>query len=83
MQQTIDEIVVASDLPLSIIIVGLGDADFEAMDMLDADISPLYSKKLNKNSTRDIVQFVPFRRCSRVPVRLAREVLAEVPKQMT
>ena len=31
MQQTIDELVAASDLPLSVIIVGVGDADFGAM----------------------------------------------------
>jgi hypothetical protein len=30
---------------LSIIIVGVGDADFSAMDVLDADDEPLYSKR--------------------------------------
>ena len=47
MQPTIDEIVKASGLPLSIIIVGVGDADFEAMEQLDGDVSPLYSTSLN------------------------------------
>lgn len=83
MQLTVDEIVRASDLPLSIIIIGVGDADFDAMDQLDADVSPLFSKTDNKYASRDIVQFVPFRSCARDPVKLAREVLAEVPKQMT
>ena len=41
MQQTISEIVNASDLPLSIVIVGVGNADFDAMDVLDADDEPL------------------------------------------
>jgi len=45
MQQTIDEIVVGSDLPLSIVIIGVGSADFSAMDQLDADDAPLYSQK--------------------------------------
>ena len=40
---TIDQIVRGSSLPLSIIIVGIGDADFNAMDRLDADFDPLYS----------------------------------------
>ena len=53
------------------------------MNQLDADVTPLYSKALNKYCQRDIVQFVPFRSCSKDPVKLAREVLAEVPKQMT
>jgi hypothetical protein len=45
MEQTIDEIVRGSSLPLSIIIVGVGDAEFDAMDILDADDEPLFSKK--------------------------------------
>jgi len=32
MQETINEVVRGSDLPLSIIIVGVGSADFSAMD---------------------------------------------------
>lgn len=55
MQPTIDEIVKASGLPLSIIIVGVGDADFEAMEQLDGDVSPLYSQRLSKYCSRDIV----------------------------
>ena len=37
MQATKEAIVAASDLPLSIIIVGVGDADFSAMKGLDSD----------------------------------------------
>ena len=83
MDKTIDEIVRASDQPLSLIIVGVGDADFEQMEQLDGDVTPLYSNKLRKFRNRDIVQFVPFRDLQSDPIRLAREVLAEVPKQMT
>ena len=43
MKKTIDEIVRGSSLPLSIIIVGVGNADFSSMDVLDADDEPLYS----------------------------------------
>lgn len=35
----------SSELPLSIIIVGVGSDDFESMDILDADEEPLYSKR--------------------------------------
>jgi len=55
LEKTIDEVVHGSVLPLSIIIVGIGEADFEQMDLLDADDSPLYSKKLGKYASRDIV----------------------------
>lgn len=41
MDTTIRTIVDACDLPLSIVIVGVGDADFGNMTALDADYSPL------------------------------------------
>ena len=44
-----------SELPQSIVIVGVGNADFSQMAMLDADTGPLHSRKYNKFSTRDIV----------------------------
>jgi len=37
MRETIDQIVECSSQPLSIIIVGVGDADFSAMNLLDSD----------------------------------------------
>ena len=43
LQLTIDEVVAGSSLPLSIIIVGIGHADFEQMEHLDADTNPLFS----------------------------------------
>ena len=43
MQKTIDEIVRGSSLPISVIIVGIGEADFETMEVLDADDEALYS----------------------------------------
>ena len=46
MQKTIDEIVRASFLPLSIIIVGVGDANFNSMEKLDGDEEALYSQNL-------------------------------------
>jgi len=60
MEKTIDQIVRGSSLPLSIIIVGVGEADFSSMDVLDADDEPLYSKRFKKYMDSDIVQFVPF-----------------------
>ena len=82
MQQTIDQIVYGTELPLSIIIVGVGKADFSAMDELDADEVPLFSKRYNKKMAADIVQFVPFREFQNNPMMLAKETLEEVPGQM-
>ena len=61
MKQTITAIVKASNLPLSIIIVGVGPADFHNMNKLDGDVDPLFSPQLDSYASRDIVQFVPFR----------------------
>jgi len=55
LQKTIDQIVYGSELPLSIIIVGVGEADFSAMDELDADEKPLYSSVYKKQMAADIV----------------------------
>jgi len=83
MKQTIDAIVGATELPLSIIIVGVGDADFSAMDKLDADDVPLKASN-GKVMKRDIVQFVPFNQFQNQHISaLAKEVLEEVPGQIT
>jgi copine 5/8/9 len=55
MQMAIDEIVRGSSLPLSIIIVGVGSADFTSMEKLDGDSVPLYSNAYNKCCEADIV----------------------------
>lgn len=80
--RTVDAITYASDLPISVIIVGVGDADFSLMEFFDADEEPLFSKQLLRSPSRDIVQFVPFAQFRGNPTELAREVLCEVPTQL-
>ncbi|XP_017309053.1 copine-4 isoform X1 [Ictalurus punctatus] len=82
MADTRDAIVHASHLPMSIIIVGVGNADFSDMQMLDGDDGILRSPK-GEPVLRDIVQFVPFRNFKHAsPAALAKSVLAEVPNQV-
>ena len=57
MRQTIDLVVKSSNYPLSIIIVGIGDADFTAMETLDSDEKDLVDSR-NIAAARDICQFV-------------------------
>ena len=71
-----------SDLPIAIIIVGVGDADFTSMEILDADEEALYSSALRRYMSADIVQFVPFNDFKSDPHMLAREVLMELPGQL-
>lgn len=81
MRETIELIIQAAELPLSIIIVGVGNSDFQAMEVLDGD-KGLYNSS-GKKAARDIVQFVPFRKFSGNQALLAQEVLAEIPEQLT
>ncbi|XP_045149808.1 copine-7 isoform X3 [Echinops telfairi] len=82
MADTREAIVRASHLPMSIIIVGVGNADFTDMQLLDGDDGVLRSPR-GEPALRDIVQFVPFRELKNAsPAALAKCVLAEVPKQV-
>lgn len=81
MTQTIDVIVRGSKAPISIVIVGIGDANFAKMTRLDADENPLIDSN-GKKMERDIVQFVPFREVGNSPTALAREVLDEIPREI-
>ena len=83
--ETKEALINASSLPMSVIIVGVGEEDFSAMDILDGDGKKLSYK--GKEASRDIVQFVEISRfwsgaagwCREA---LARAVLAEVPCQV-
>ncbi|XP_030612091.1 copine-3-like isoform X2 [Archocentrus centrarchus] len=82
MDETRNAIVSASRLPMSIIIVGVGGADFSAMEFLDGDDGALRSTT-GEAAMRDIVQFVPFRQFQNAgTAALAQSVLAELPDQV-
>lgn len=69
MADTREAIVHASHLPMSVIIVGVGNADFSDMQMLDGDDGILRSPK-GEPVLRDIVQFVPFRNFKHVRIEI-------------
>lgn len=82
MQETMDNIVVASTMPISIIIVGIGNADFTDMHKLDGD-QVRVTNRWGNPAKRDIVQFVEFSKFQGKPITsLAEEVLAELPGQV-
>ena len=85
LRETVDLIVACSVFPLSIIIVGIGEADFSTMRLLDGDEHELtdgYGVKME----RDIAQFVELKEfiVDGKPNldRLAADVLGEVPQQL-
>lgn len=63
-----------SDAPLSVVIVGVGNADFSSMRFLD-DNSHIGGK-------RDIAQFVQFNQHSSNSIALSSETLQEIPDQL-
>lgn len=66
----------ASEAPLSVVIVGVGNADFSGMQFLD-------DYAVNRpGQRRDIAQFVPFERHRHSSVSLTRETLCEIPDQV-
>lgn len=82
MKETKKIIVKGSQYPFAIIIVGVGDANFDQMVELDSD-DELLTDDNGKISEEDIVQFVPFREFQGNQWILAKEVLEEIPRQIT
>lgn len=74
-RQTANVIGQSADAPFSIVIVGVGNADFSAMKFLDDHSHP--------PGGRDIAQFVPFNQHCRSSVDLTSETLHEIPAQLT
>lgn len=81
MDATREVICEAATLPISIIIIGIGNSDFSNMIALDGDNEPLVNRK-GERIQRDIVQFVMYEKFKLNPQELAAEVLYEVPGQV-
>lgn len=80
---TRDIIYEAARLPISIIIVGVGNSmsEFRKMEILDGDKEPLKNSK-GAVVERDIVQFVIYNNFKGDLNKLAEQVLYEVPSQV-
>lgn len=74
-ERTKESIRNAADAPMSIVIVGIGGADFQAMRDLDDFLS-------QDKSLRDIVQFVEFSQHAHNRQSLTSATLEEIPDQL-
>ena len=80
MSKTKELVVKCSYEACSIIIIGVGSADFDAMEVLDGD-GALLRDDYGRECQRDIVQFVEFKEAMKRG-NLAEQVLFEVPDQV-
>jgi len=80
MEESKRAIIESARLPISIIIIGIGETDFSNMEVLDGD-DGLWDNNGNK-AERDLVQFVPFNDFANNPIKLSEEVLEELPTQV-
>ncbi|XP_074278278.1 protein BONZAI 2-like isoform X2 [Silene latifolia] len=81
LQETKDAIVKAADLPLSILIVGVGGADYKEMEFLNGDKGQKLESTCGQVASRDIVQFVAFRDIHGRETTIAETLLTELPTQ--
>ena len=86
--QTIQAIVNASALPMSILILGVDNEDFTEMDKLDGD-SAVLQTRTGQKTKRDIVQFVSMRALEKKysgsrnhQAMIAKALLEELPEQV-
>jgi len=81
-EETKDEIVALSFLPVSIIIIGVGEANFELMKELSDEGGPIYNSNFQKEF-RDCVSFDAFRDFEFGHIeQLAEEILNEIPVEI-
>ena len=81
MEETSRLLVSLSGMPFSAVVIGVGESDFEQMEILDADGEILKDKDGNE-AIRDIVQLVQYKDFKDLGQReLALEVLGELPDQ--
>ena len=79
MDQTTELLVSLSGMPFSAVVIGVGDGDFEKMEVLDADGEVLRDLQ-GVEATRDIVQLVQYSDFRDLGEReLAQAVLGELP----
>ncbi len=78
MEETKSLLVELSELPASVIIVAVGEEDFEAMYELDGDKNKLVDSN-GKGAVRDCVQFVEYLKIKGEESKLNEVVLGELP----
>lgn len=77
---TLEKLIVLSRLPVSVVIIGLGNEDFSKMRLLDSSNGPL--RRGIETASRSFVQFVPYNEFRGDLSLLAEKVLGHIPEQV-
>lgn len=80
-QETIDAIIKASDFPMSIVVVGVGGADFKEMEFLDPNKGGRLESSTGRVASRDVIQFAPMKDVHGSRISIVQSLLAEIPGQ--
>lgn len=80
MKSVIDTVIQASRLPISIIIIGIGQASFAKMQCLDGNQGLVNSK--GEKWERDMVSFLEFKKQISDFVSFSKQVLSSLPSQI-
>ncbi|WVZ75233.1 hypothetical protein U9M48_023311 [Paspalum notatum var. saurae] len=80
-QETIDAIIKASDFPISIIVIGVGGADFKEMEFLDPNKGEKLESSTGRVASRDMIQFAPMKDVHVSGMSTIQSLLAEIPGQ--
>jgi Copine/C2 domain len=73
---------VAAAAPMSVVIVGVGNADFSSMKFLDDHASKSDNSTSSSSRRRDVAQFVEFNKHCANSVDLTSATLKEIPDQL-
>ena len=81
-QDTIDVLVNCDVLPLSVIIIGIGNANFQNMYILDSEDGTMLTNSYGVQTKRDLVQFVEFNKFGGNSQALSQQVLKKIPSDV-
>jgi len=76
LENTLNSIIEAANIPLSIIMIGVGDGDFESFESLDSQLG------LYETARRDYVSFIAYRDFIEDTNQLKTKLMQEIPEQI-
>ena len=80
-KQLINELIISSTLPISVIIVGLGKGPFTKLENMDTNFVNL-SDYEGKKAKRKCIKFISFNKCLKNLQNTVKNSLSNIPDEM-